>query len=125
MSIVCRPSTVSLGRFGETFASEYFERCLGWRVIDRNVRTRYGEIDLIVQGPTELVFVEVKTRSSIQYGDPVATLTERQLTRILGQIQRYIATQNLPSHNFVALDVVGLLVYRHAVISLDHTRAFP
>jgi putative endonuclease len=50
-----------LGRVGERLAREHLER-LGYRVVARNYRTRFGELDLIVCDATWLVFVEVKTR---------------------------------------------------------------
>ena len=50
-----------LGRVGERLAREHLER-LGYRVVEGNYRTRFGELDLIVCDATWLVFVEVKTR---------------------------------------------------------------
>ena len=51
----------SLGRLGERLAAEHLER-LGYRVIARNYRTRFGELDLVVCDDEVLVFCEVKTR---------------------------------------------------------------
>ena len=50
-----------LGRLGEDLALEHLER-LGFRVLERNYRTRYGELDLVVSDSATIVFVEVKTR---------------------------------------------------------------
>lgn len=49
----------SAGRGGERAAAEHLRRC-GWRLLERNARTRYGEIDLIGLEGQSLVFVEVK-----------------------------------------------------------------
>jgi putative endonuclease len=51
------------GQQGEDLAAQHFER-LGFDVLARNHRTRYGELDLVVYDGTTLVFVEVKTRRS-------------------------------------------------------------
>ena len=51
------------GRRGETFAAEHFER-LGFAVLARNHRTRFGELDLVAYDGETLVFAEVKTRRS-------------------------------------------------------------
>ena len=53
----------ALGRHGEALAAAHFER-LGFRVLARNHRTRYGELDLVLADPEErtIVFCEVKTR---------------------------------------------------------------
>lgn len=57
-----------LGQWGENLvASDYEKR--GFTVLERNFRTRYGEIDLIVSKGDDLVFVEVKTRKSKNYGE--------------------------------------------------------
>ena len=53
------------GRQGEEYAAQHFER-LGYQVLARNHRTRYGELDLVVFDGQTLVFVEVKTRRSHQ-----------------------------------------------------------
>ena len=52
-----------LGRLGERLAAEHFER-LGYRILARNYRTRFGELDLVVTDEEVLVFCEVKTRRS-------------------------------------------------------------
>jgi len=51
----------SRGELGERIAERHLER-RGYRVIERNFRTRWGEIDLIAVGPRAIVFCEVKTR---------------------------------------------------------------
>jgi putative endonuclease len=53
----------SLGRLGERLAAKHLER-LGYRILERNPRTRYGEIDLVAYDKRRLVFVEVKARRS-------------------------------------------------------------
>ena len=53
-----------LGRLGEQCALEHLER-LGYTLVARNHRTRFGEIDLVVRGERALVFVEVKTRRAL------------------------------------------------------------
>lgn len=65
-----RPSSWSnkdFGQWGETLAAERYSS-LGFDVLDRNWRCRDGEIDLIVAHHSTVVFVEVKTRTSSQYG---------------------------------------------------------
>jgi putative endonuclease len=50
-----------LGRLGERLAAEHLER-LGFRILDRNYRTRWGELDIVAFGGGVLAFCEVKTR---------------------------------------------------------------
>ncbi len=58
----------SLGRLGERLAAEHLER-LGYRVVARNYRTRFGELDLVVTDEEVLVFCEVKTRRAARWAD--------------------------------------------------------
>ncbi len=52
-----------LGKLGEDFASEYLKK-LGWRIVERNQRKKWGELDIVAIAPDKtLVFVEVKTVS--------------------------------------------------------------
>lgn len=71
----------SLGRWGEARAAEFLE-AKGYEIIGRNLRTEYGEIDLLARIGKTLVFVEVKTRSSQAYGYPeeaVSTLKQQHM----------------------------------------------
>src|SRR4051794_41922501 len=69
----------TLGRFGEQLAAEHLER-LGYRVIARNHRTRFGEIDLVVADDETIVFCEVKTRRAAS-GAPRDAPDERKRKR--------------------------------------------
>src|SRR5579872_2262889 len=63
------------GRIGEDLAHRYLRR-KGCTVVARNYRARagHGEIDLVVWHGDKLAFVEVKTRSSEEYGDPATAV---------------------------------------------------
>ncbi len=71
-----------LGAFGEQVAVEHLE-ALGLRILARNWRCRYGELDVIAaDGDHTLVFVEVKTRSGDGFGGVESAVTPRKLRRI-------------------------------------------
>jgi putative endonuclease len=70
-----------LGRHGEDCATAFLAAA-GYRVLDRNWRCRQGEIDLVVERDGEVVFVEVKTRSSLAFGHPLEAITPAKLTRL-------------------------------------------
>lgn len=59
----------SLGRWGEERAAEYLQQ-KGYEILERNIRTEYGEIDLLARDGATLVFIEVKARSTQAYGHP-------------------------------------------------------
>lgn len=79
----------ALGRWGEAQAAEYLGR-QGYLVLERNVRTAYGEIDLVARQGAVLVFVEVKTRSSTAFGLPEASVTPRKQAHMLAAAQAYL-----------------------------------
>lgn len=58
-----------LGSLGEEISIEYLKK-IKYQIIDRNFYCRQGEIDIIAKDKKELVFVEVKTRTNINYGRP-------------------------------------------------------
>ena len=60
---------LSLGTWGENFAASYLRK-QGLKILQRNLRTPVGEIDIVARDRKALVFVEVKTRQSRQYGTP-------------------------------------------------------
>lgn len=69
------------GELGEQIAERHLER-RGYRVVERNFRTRYGEIDLIVVDTRAIVFCEVKTRRSDRFGAPVEAITHKKRQRL-------------------------------------------
>jgi putative endonuclease len=89
-------SRQSLGVWGEGIAANYLHD-LGYDVIARNLRTPYGEIDLIVHRGNLILFIEVKTRSSSTLGPPEVSITPRKRAHILASAQYYI--QNQPDQN--------------------------
>ncbi|MDN5346640.1 MAG: putative endonuclease [Clostridia bacterium] len=63
------PWKQEIGRLGEEAAANYL-KAMGYRILERNFRCRLGEIDLIALEKDELVFVEVRTRTSLSLGLP-------------------------------------------------------
>lgn len=70
-----------LGARAEWWAA-WFYRLRGYRIVARNVRTRYGELDLIVRRGRTLVFAEVKARQSLTAGEGLESVTPAKQLRI-------------------------------------------
>lgn len=73
-----------LGSRGERLAERYLRR-LGYRILARNLRTQLGELDLVAEEGGVLVFIEVKTRTSADKGQPweaVHHSKQRRMTRL-------------------------------------------
>ena len=83
-----------LGVWGEALAADYLIQ-QGYCILERNARTPYGEIDIVAQQENMLVFVEVKTRRSREFGLPEQAVTPQKQKHIIASAQYYLAeTQN-------------------------------
>ena len=79
-----------LGRWGEALACQYLAG-QGYTIVAQNVRTKYGEIDIIACQPDEtLVFVEVKTRRGTVFGPPEVSVNAAKKSHLLASIQAYL-----------------------------------
>ncbi|MRR29101.1 YraN family protein [bacterium] len=78
-----------LGAWGELQAETHLlER--GFELIQRNYRTRFGEIDLVMKQADLLVFVEVKTRSNNRFGPPEQSVTPEKQEHLLLAAEQYV-----------------------------------
>ncbi len=80
-----------LGRISEDHAARFLAS-KGYRIKERNYRTRRGEIDIIAEHGQTLVFVEVKARSSDQHGRPLDSVTSPKERTIAAVAGAYLST---------------------------------
>jgi putative endonuclease len=95
----------TLGAWGEEKALEFLVQ-KGFRLVERNYHSRYGEIDLIVEDDQFLVFAEVKLRKSCRYGTPAEAVTPKKQERLRNTALLYLQahpTQKQPRFDVVAL----------------------
>ncbi len=109
-----------LGRAGEALAAAHYER-LGYAVLARRHRTRFGEIDLIARAGDTLVFCEVKTRRSGS-GHPWAALHEGKRLQVRRMAAAWLAEpRERPYAEHLRFDAVGVTVDAvGALVALDH-----
>ena len=105
---------LALGAHGEDLAASWYE-AHGYEVVARNWRCREGELDLVVQRGPELVFVEVKTRTSDRFGLPAEAVTVRKQRRLRTLAVRFLA-QAGGGASSLRFDVVAILAGRVQVI---------
>ncbi len=98
-----------IGDRGEALALRYLAK-KGYTLVERNYRTRLGEIDLIVRDKGALVFVEVKLRRGTDFGDPLEAVTPRKQARIRRVAELYLAEKGAGVDEEVRFDVVGILL---------------
>ncbi|MFI5009218.1 MAG: YraN family protein [Solirubrobacterales bacterium] len=119
-----------LGRLGEELAAAHLER-LGFALLERNARTRHGEIDLIAFDGHTMVFGEVKTRRLVgnpraRRGPdehPLAGLRPRQRARLrrLAAAWLYDQARIRPNAHTIRFDAIGVTVdARDNLVRLDH-----
>jgi putative endonuclease len=113
-------SRMAVGRLGEQLAAEHFER-LGWEIVARNFRTRYGELDLVAAVGDTLVFCEVKT-CRVGYGDPWMNLHEIKQTKVRRMASAWLSmVRDRPRFAAVRFDAIGVLVdHEDQLVRLDH-----
>ncbi len=78
------------GKSGEDIACKYLQD-LGYKILDRNFRIRGGEIDIIAKDHDQIVFVEVKTRYSHEFGTPLEAITPWKIKFLIKTAQFYLA----------------------------------
>lgn len=83
---------LSLGRAGERVAERELER-LGMRIVARNVRSRYGEIDLVARERAGYVFVEVKTRRASSFVAALESVPPAKARRLAFLAEGWLATR--------------------------------
>ena len=78
------------GESGESLAAAFLEG-RGLRILSRNYRCRFGEIDLVAESGATLVFVEVRARRSDTFGGPAASITAAKRRRLVAAARHYLA----------------------------------
>jgi putative endonuclease len=96
-----------LGRRGEALAAEHL-RGKGFSILDRNWRCSQGELDIVARDGRDLVFIEVKARTSLGYGHPFAALTARKLAR-LRRLAAAWCEAHPTCHGNVRIDAVAVI----------------
>jgi len=97
----------------------------GYRILERNFRCSYGEIDLVAEDADDLIFVEVKTRRGSAYGLPEEAVTVRKQRKLMQVAARYLDLHACAERSW-RIDVVAvqlssggkmeeIRIYQHAV----------
>lgn len=83
-----------LGKKGEQLAIDYLLKN-GYEIVERNYRFDKAEVDIIAQKNSILAIVEVKTRSSIDFGNPQDFVKPKQIQRLIKAVDEYITVNDL------------------------------
>ena len=99
-------SKIAKGAHWETIAAKELVR-RGYKILRRNFRCRVGELDIVAQDRSILVFVEVRGRTEARWGSAEETVTHRK-QRQIAQVARYYLAQNTIAYDSCRFDVVGI-----------------
>jgi len=99
--------TIETGKIGEEEAVKFLKKNK-YKIIERNFRTKFGEIDIIAKKENKVVFIEVKTRKTISFGYPEEAVDERKLNKIKKVALYYIQKNKIKSP--VKVEVLSILI---------------
>lgn len=98
---------MKLGTWGEEVAANFLKR-KGYEILEKNYRNKIGEIDIIIQKNSTIIFVEVKTRKNLNYGLPCEAITKEKKHHII-RTAIYYMQQNYLCLLDMRVDVVEIL----------------
>jgi len=95
------------GKLAEDLAAKFLKN-LGYKIIERNIRFRFGEIDIVASKNNQLVFIEVRFRKSAEFGDSLSTIDAKKQKKLKKAILAYIRDHNYTGDfRFDAIGVSG------------------
>lgn len=112
----------ALGRDGEDIAVAHLE-AEGWLIIERNWRCPAGELDIVAwdEEAQALVFVEVKSRSSIAFGQPIEAITWRKMAKLRELSTLWLRATHTRVRT-IRVDAIGVLMPWNSAPELTHVR---
>lgn len=102
-----------LGKLGEKIAEKYLIKN-NYEIIEKNFYCKNGEIDIIAKYKDYIIFVEVKTRRSLKYGNPSEAVNSIKRTHMY-KTAKYYLFKNKKLNNLIRFDVIEILVLKEKV----------
>lgn len=97
-----------IGKKGEGLAEAYL-KLMGYEILEKNFRCFRGEIDLIALDGKQIIFIEIKSRHSKEYGLASEAVTESKLKHIYKTAEYYLITKKLEK-NDARIDVIEIYI---------------
>ena len=114
-------TTSEVGAAGERFIVKYLEKN-GYEILERNYRFRRNEIDIIAkENQNEYIFIEVKTRTSNKYGNPIEAVNKIKQKHIVSASKFYCYIHDLFDSNInIRFDIIE--IYKKDKFYIKHTK---
>ena len=106
-----------LGKQGEEYAADYLDE-LGYKILDRNWMCGHKDLDIVATKDGTLVFVEVKTRSSMDWGDPEEAVNEKKIRNLVYAADAYIRYNRLDMD--VRFDIISIIMDDTGFYRVEH-----
>ena len=113
-------ATLAVGAYGERRAVAHLVEA-GIRIVERNWRCADGEIDIIARDGEDIVFCEVKTRRSLEFGPPAGAVVTAKARRLRRLALRWLTEHDQHARD-VRFDVVSVLAQRRGAARVEHLR---
>jgi len=100
------------GNLGEDIATKYL-KSQGFRIIDRNFKCYWGEIDIIAQNGEEIVFIEVKTRKKVKgnlFGDPENAVNKRKIENVKTSAKVFLEEKGILDSANWRIDIISVIL---------------
>ncbi len=104
-----------VGQFGEKLACNYLIR-KGYKVLAKNIKISYQEIDIIAQKNKNIIFIEVKTRTSDKLGKANESFSPQKMKNLHFSIENYIY-KNKISEKFISIDLISVDINKYKKIA--------
>ena len=103
-----KSSNKIIGKLGEEHAQKFLKK-MGWKILETNFRySRFAEIDIIAKDEDIIVFIEVKTRSTTNFGHPFEAISKSKLQNIFKAGLAYLQTTK-ETYKSYRIDVVSVI----------------
>lgn len=107
-----------LGKKGEQLAIDFLLKN-GYDIVERNYRFDKAEVDIIAQKDNILAIVEVKTRSTVDFGNPQDFVKPKQIQRLVKAVDEYVTVNRLDVE--VRFDIIAI-VKRGKALNIEHLK---
>ena len=106
------------GRAGEEIARRFLRK-KGYRILESNFHTRFGEIDLICSENRKLVFVEVKLKMGEKFGSPEEMISKRKILQIQTTSRAFLQERQKLDQNYSSyrIDAVAIVLNKDKTVS--------
>ena len=95
-----------IGKFGEELAKNFLIKH-GYKIIGINIKISYQEVDIVAKKNKTIIFIEVKTRTSLSLGSADMALTDTKMENLKKVLENYIYEKKL-DENFIRLDLIAI-----------------